>query len=179
MKAGRPKWVRRLLMMSRSASEFALAVISLLRSSKNFMSSGGNRVVKERSTRSAGVLGIGVAGFVKAHYVAKSMQKQVLLTLKTNLSRRSSAFSGLMPLRPKEPVGAVHGAGTAVPRRANEMDLFRQQPITPRRNSRTPLAGSGCACPEFLFARDHRQRPELPTEIEMGSTSIIPVPIQD
>src|SRR5260370_23837217 len=47
--------------------------------------------------------------------------------------------------------------------------IFRQQPITPRRNSRTPLAGSGCACPEFLFARDHRRRPELATEIEIGS----------
>jgi len=84
-----------------------------------------------------------------------------------------------MPVRPKELVGAVHGAGTSVLRRANEMDLFRQQPITPRRNSRTPLVGSGCACPEFLFARDHRRRPELPIEIEIGSTSIIPALIQD
>ena len=84
-----------------------------------------------------------------------------------------------MPLRPKELVGAVPGAGTSVLRIANEMDLFRQQPITPRRNSRTPLVGSGCACPEFLFARDHRRRPELPIEIEIGSTSIIPALIQD
>src|SRR5260370_11534907 len=87
MKAGKPKWVRRLLMMSRSASELALAAISFFRSSKNFMSSGGNRVVKERSTRSAGVLGIGVAAFFQAHYRANCIQKQVLLTLKTHLAQ--------------------------------------------------------------------------------------------